>query len=164
MKTCFTLLMLLVVVFVSAQTRVPGKMIPLKAQKLPTQTIEQKETLPDAIFGQYKISSYTIISKKNLTEKDFSLLLGTLVKIQKTALTGDEIDPLTFDIYEIEKMSSADYIFREFGLPMEAPIHNLPGICKVHKTACESYYGIIEINQNKMVIPYKGVLLFLERL
>ena len=89
--------------------------------------------------------------------------MGSIIKVNETAITGTEIDPFHFEIFDIEKMKSSDYIFREFGRSIRAPEPNLPVVIKVHKTDFEACYGIVEISDTKIAIPYNGVLLFLKR-
>lgn len=164
MKNLFVILALLLAGTSFGQKRVPGKAIPVKIDKMPNRINPEESIVQTIIFGQYKISKYTKLAEKCPSSKDLSLLIGTLVKIQETALTGDEIDPLTFEIYEIEKMASADYIYREFGAALKSTTSDLPPQITVHKTSAEGCYGIVEINRNQLAIPYKGTLLFLERL
>lgn len=115
------------------------------------------------IFGSFEITKLSVLSKKTLPKKELSVLIGSLIKVSKTAITGSEIDPFNFEIYDVEKMNSSDYIFREFGRSIRAPEPNLPATIKVHKTDFEGCYGIVEISEDEIAIPYNGVLLFLKR-
>lgn len=115
------------------------------------------------IFGSYEVTKYSALSTKTLPSNELKALIGSIIKVQETAITGTEIDPFHFEIFDIEEMNSSDYIFREFGRSIRAPEPNLPSIIKVHKTDFEGCYGIVEISENEITIPYNGVLLFLKR-
>ncbi len=134
--------------------------IELKSAKITEVTANRQNV---DITGQYEITKYSQISKKTIPAKELKLLIGTLVKVNDTAITGSEIDPFNFEIFEITKMNSSDYIFRQFEKILKSPEPNLPETVRIHKTDNDDCYGIVQINSSKIAIPYNGVLLFLTR-
>lgn len=133
---------------------------------IPAEKVERSPVRSDIrinIFGEYTIDSYAILSKKTPATEELNALIGTLVKVQAAAITGTVIDPMTFNIYEVEHQRRDDFIFRVFGREIKAPEPDLPESFNVHKTDNANCYGIVEINHNEIAIPYKGVLLFLKK-
>lgn len=132
--------------------------------------ILQKDVVParlllkeETIFGDFKIDKYSILSRKTPSNKELNTLIGSLVRIQRTDLTGDEIEPSTFNITEVTYMSSSEYIYKVFGREIREQEPDLPETVKVHKTDHLGCYGIIEVGDGRVAIPYKGVLLFLSK-
>ncbi|MCB9223067.1 MAG: hypothetical protein H6582_02725 [Crocinitomicaceae bacterium] len=113
-------------------------------------------------YGDFEVSSFETISNKSLNKKDLQHLLGTLIRIRETDITGDLIDPLTIENIGTEKMNREDYIFRAFGSTTLDTESNLPEIVNVHKTGRSDCYGIVILSNSKVVMPYKGTLLFLD--
>jgi len=164
MKTLFTICLLFIGFGASSQviknrTKL-AKPIEMKAVKI-TEVTSNKPLVD--ISGQYEITKYSQISKKSIPSRELKLLVGSLVKVDDTAITGSEIDPFNFEIFEITKMNSSDFIFRQFDKILKSPETNLPESVTVHKTENDHCYGLIQINNNKIAIPYNGVLLFLTR-
>lgn len=124
--------------------------------------VKVKETISD-IFGDFYVDKYNILSTTTPSARELNELLGSLIKIQESHVTGDEIDPITFEMYEIEHMSSNDYIYRVFGRQIRAQEPDLPAQVKVHKTTNTDCYGIIDLGNGKAAIPYRGVLLFVSQ-
>ncbi len=115
------------------------------------------------LFGEYTVESYVAISKKTPNTEELDALSGTIVKVQTSTITGAYIDPITFQIYEVERLQKDDFIFRVFGSGLNSDSLNLPMTFNVHKTDNENCYGIVEIDASHIAIPYKGVLLFLTK-
>lgn len=115
------------------------------------------------IFGEYLIESYAVLSRKTPGTEELNALIGTLVKVQTTSITGTVIDPMTFNIYQVERLRRDDFIYRVFGREIKAPEPDLPESFNVHKTDNENCYGIVEISATEIALPYKGVLLFLKK-
>lgn len=172
MKRNILILTLLMVGFSFAQERTkvqPNQITEKQMIKAkPAEKIKKPLTQPSLrpyqeMWGDFTIVSYNILSTKTAKAKELQALIGSLVKLKATNVTGTQIDPFSFEIFEIEQMSSSDYIYRTFGRTIRAPEPNLPASVKVHKTTHEDCYGIIQIDNDNIAIPYKGVLLFLER-
>lgn len=115
------------------------------------------------LFGDYIIDSYSVIDKKLLKKKERKGLIGTRVRVDLADLTGDQIKSLSFEILEVENMSKEDYMFRVFGDKIDIELSELPAMLRVHKTDQSACYGIIELHDSKLVLPYKGLLLFLSK-
>lgn len=115
------------------------------------------------IFGNYQITNYAILSKHTPSKGELTEMVGTLVKVDSTTITGTAINPYTFNIYLVERLKRDDFIYRVFGREIKAPEPDLPDSFNVHKTDNENLYGIVEIDATKIAIPYNGVLLFLTR-
>ncbi|UKN02921.1 hypothetical protein K6119_05255 [Paracrocinitomix mangrovi] len=116
----------------------------------------------NSIYGNFEVEKYTVLSKNTLNTTELNLIVGSLIKVQDSTMTGAEIDPMTYQIYEVEMMTSDDYIFRVFGKEVKEPQpEELPSTLKVHKTDNKLCYGIVELPGGKIAVPYKGVLLFL---
>lgn len=115
------------------------------------------------LFGDYVIDSYSVIDKKLMKKKERKALIGTGVQIDLVDLTGDQIKPLSFEILEVENMTKEDYMFRVFGDKSDLDLSELPAKLRVHKTDQSACYGIVELHDSKVVIPYKGLLLFLSK-
>lgn len=140
------------------------KQVPVQPVKKIDKTTNTPQLRPQKeMWGDYTVTSYNILSTKTPKAKVLQSLIGSLVKLKETNVTGTQIDPFSFEIHEIEQMASSDFIYRAFGRGIRAPEPDLPNSVKVHKTTHEECYGIIQINNDEVAIPYKGVLLFLKR-
>jgi len=122
----------------------------------------KKVSEPEDIFGNYQIIEYTVYGTKTPSKKHLNQLMGTLVKVQKTSVTGNEIDPITYEMYEIEEMTNIDFIYRVFGRNIHEAETDLPPSLFVHKTSHDDCYGIVDMGNGEIAVPYKGVLLFLK--
>ncbi len=116
-----------------------------------------------SLYGDFKVSDYIQIESKSLNPIELKLIKGSLVRIQKNSITGDEIDPMTFEIYEAEKMTSNDFIYRTTGSVPDSTYTGLPLSGYVHKTDHSECYGIMQLNNGQLALPYKGFILILER-
>lgn len=126
------------------------------------------ETLKDvhinlSVFGDFEIAECIKIGNTQLNPIELNLLIGSLVRIQQNSITGQEINPMTFQIYEKEHMSRDDFIYRTTGKVPDTTISQLPETINVHKTDHSACYGIIYLGIGKVAIPYKGNILILER-
>lgn len=139
----------------------PAKQIAQPVQKV--EKLEYRKDIKIDVFGEYVVEGYTILSKKTPNPEELNALIGTIIKVQATSLTGTNIDPMTFNIYEVQRLQQDDFIFRVFGSDLKTDSLNLPQAFNVHKTDNENCYGIVEIDANHLAIPYKGVLLFLTK-
>jgi len=119
--------------------------------------------VPRIIYGDYQVSDYSILSLKTPNNLQLEALLGSTVKLDSTSISGSLIDSISFSIFEIERLRRDDYIYRVFGREIKAPEPDLPENFLVHKTDNALCYGIIEIGDGRLAIPYKGVLLYLTR-
>jgi len=141
----------------TATSRCNGQTI-LKAEKVPAR-IDTRVL----IFGNYSISGYSVLSRKTPSSNELNSLIGTAVNIETESITGTLIDTLVFTIFEIERLRRDDFIYRVFGREIKAPEPDLPESFNVHKTNNSNCYGIVEIGDGRLAIPYKGVLLYLTR-
>lgn len=139
-------------------TKFVGKPVQ-KAERVPARLDGSSVTL----YGDYTITGYSILSTKTPSNDELNTLIGTLVKFQETSITGTVIDPISFEIYQIERQRRDDYIFRVFGREIKAPEPDLPESFMVHKTDNENCYGIVVLDNGEIAFPYKGVLLYLKR-
>ncbi len=139
---------------------------PTKQFAQPIQKVEKIEYRSDIkldIFGAYVVDSFAVLSKKTPRIEELNALMGTRLQVLATSITGANIDPMTFSIFEVERLRRDDFIYRVFGREIKAPEPNLPQAFNVHKTDNKNCYGIVEIDASHIAIPYKGVLLFLTK-
>lgn len=115
------------------------------------------------IYGDFIIRDYEIIIRKGDSEKVSKNVLGTVIKITESAIAGEQIDPMTYNLSESEMLFSEDYIYRAFEVVIEKEIENIPMSVLVHKTTNGDCYGILELIDGTVVLPYQGMLLFLVR-
>lgn len=153
---------------IDAQTDTTAKrqFYPAKSMAMPATKAERISTVSDQsilVFGDYEVTGYSILSTETLAAEELQALLGTVVKVQENSITGVAIDPMSFDIYEIERLRRDDFIFRVFGRQVRGPEPDLPESFNVHKTDNENCYGIAVTGSGQIAIPYKGVLLYLRR-
>ncbi|MBI3133047.1 MAG: hypothetical protein HYZ14_00085 [Bacteroidetes bacterium] len=138
---------------------------PVKYANRPIQKVDRIAVPVDSqvgLYGDYTVTGYSILSTKTPGSEELNMLIGTIVKFQATSITGTAIDPLTFEIYQVERQRRDDYIYRVFGREIKAPEPNLPESFNVHKTDNENCYGIVEIGNGEIAVPYRGVLLYLK--
>lgn len=114
------------------------------------------------LFGDFTVNSFETMSQKSLIKNDLEKLVGTLIRIKETDITGDAIDPMTIDNLGIEKMTREDYIFRVFGDNHECKECSLPPLLQVYKTGRTDCYGIVILSGNQLALPYKGTMLYLD--
>ena len=145
----------------------PGDRVPIRLQskmydKNAVRTKDDVVAIP-SIFGDYSVNKYVQMLKAMPNKIDLNLIMGSLVRIQSTSITGDEINPMSFNIYEMETMTAEDYLFRVFGEEHSEHIEDLPSTIRVHKTDHAECYGILDLGNDGVAIPYKCLLLFLSR-
>lgn len=131
----------------------------IRAKYVTFENVDSELTL----FGDFKVAECVTVGTKSLNPIAQKLILGSLVRIQKNSITGDEIDPMTFQIYEVEKMTSEDYLFRTTGEIPDSTCTSFPQTVHVHKTDHSECYGIVQLNNGQVAIPYKGIILILQR-
>jgi hypothetical protein len=167
------LLVCLVVMFGSANLSAQildssktGIIKPVKVQRqlAPVEKVNIRSEIQLDIFGEYQVTHYAVLSRKTPSIEELNLLVGSLVKVQATSITGTVIDPVSFQIFQVERLRRDDFIYRVFGREIKAPEPDLPNEFNVHKTDHENCYGIVEISATEIAIPYKGVLLYLKKI
>jgi len=170
MKTIFSSLLLFASLVLNAQTTDTLTRSRITTQKYSGNIVQRTyKTAPVTdvkmiVFGDYSISDYVILSPKSPSEEELNSLKGTTVKVQNTSIAGSGIDPLTFEIYQVEVQKKDDFMYRVFGNDLKEKATNLPESFTVHKTDNENCYGIVDLGGGRIVIPYKGVLLYLIRI
>ena len=170
MKTVFISLLLFSSLVIHAQSsdtltrsrvttqKYNGKMVQRTYKTMPANDVKM------IVFGDYTISDYVILNSKSPSEEELNSLKGTTVKVQNTSIAGSGIDPLTFEIYQVEVQKKDDFIYRVFGSEVKNSETNLPETFTVHKTDNQNCYGILDLGGGRIAIPYKGVLLYLTRI
>lgn len=113
--------------------------------------------------GNFVVSDYHILSLKVPDHRTLEKINGSVVKVAPAAITGTELDPMTFNIIESQVMTRGEYVTFAFGRELKVREPNLPDQVLVHKTDHPNCKGFVEIDRNHIAVPYKGVLLFLER-
>ena len=134
-------------------------------KKLP-QIIARKplvdENTSPSIFSAYLIEKYTVMVRTS-ESKLLAKTPGSLLTIEEEQITGDQIDPIALKFSDTEVMETADYLYRVLGIvPDEIPA-DLPASLKVHRTNNLDCYGIAEVSDQLVIMPYKGALLYLKR-
>lgn len=114
------------------------------------------------IKGNYIIERY-VLQINSSDAKEAMKVVGNPLVIDETTILGEEMDSIKYDIYESQMMNTEDYLFRIFGeVPSTLP-DDLPTSILVHKTDNLDCYGIAELNNGLVLIPYNGLLLYLRR-
>jgi hypothetical protein len=71
------------------------------------------------------------------------------------------MDSVSYRVTEVELMNTEDYLYRIFGeIPASIP-DDLPLNVNVIKTDNLACYGIVRLSDEVVLIPYKGLLLYL---
>lgn len=117
---------------------------------------------PDNITGEYIIERYAVQVKTSETKKAIGVV-GTELVIDNYSIVGSEIDSMEFQFSDSEYMNIEDYLYRIFGLVPEDIPDDLPTNIIVHKTNNLDCYGIGELSDGTVLIPYNGLLLYLRR-
>lgn len=120
-------------------------------------------TAKSILVDEYTVTNFNVLKRNAPHSTELKALTGSIVKIGPGTFTGNEIDPFTFDFDGIENMTRSEFIETVFGREIRAPEPNLPDQIRVHKTNNSQLFGFVEIDENHLAVPYKGVLLFLER-
>lgn len=132
----------------------------------PADRLEKIEPLESTtlrpIFGDYTIEKYYILSTDTPSKGDLGKLEGSTVRVSKSEFSGEAIESDSIDIYEMEKMTRGDYIYRNFGRGIRAPEPDIPNSLNVYKTGNLDCYGIALLQNGQIALPYKGVLLILK--
>ncbi len=164
--TTITILFAASIVYGQEVKQIEQKSTDLKpVQKVEKQRAEAKllATLKTSIFGSFVITHYSVLGLETPSSKEIEQIVGSSVTVSPTKIAGVYVSHDVFDIFEVADMSSGDYIYQMFGRVIRAPEPNLPHELTVHKTDNADCYGIIDLPGDKLAIPYKGLLLFLER-
>lgn len=154
--------------YLSAQTTDAGNVKPIGSRQIQLKEIQKVETVSVksdvriTIFGEYVVENFVIINSKLTRKEELNSLLGTVVKVQENSITGTHIDPFTFNIYEIEPQHKQDFFYRVFSDTSQTSA-DLPERFVVHKTDHENIYGIADLGNGKIALPYKGALLILTK-
>jgi hypothetical protein len=113
-------------------------------------------------YGDFEVSHYRIISAKPIISKDLDQLIGTTIRIKKTDITGDAIDPFTIYNEGILDMTRDEFVHVAFGPEYSSKGTNLPEEIRIHKNGRVDCYGIVILSKTEVALPYKGSLLFLK--
>lgn len=162
-------LFLTLLIACSTQISLAQKTDSLKNKLQPVRKVGDKENISLRegrkydVYGDFTVKSYQLIGTKTQNKKSYELMLGSLIKIKSTNLTGELIDPMTYETYETETMSKEDYLYRQFGAEAIHSAVDLPSHVQVYKIDAENCYGIINLGADGVAFAYKGALIFLER-
>ncbi|MDA7804252.1 hypothetical protein N8987_06720 [Crocinitomix sp.] len=111
------------------------------------------------ISGKYIIERYSIQIKTTETKRALSAV-GTELEISDSLIVGNEIKAIEYHISESQLMNTEDYLYRVFGeVPEELPA-DLPLELMVHRTNNLDCYGIAELPDGVLLIPYSGLLFY----
>ena len=114
------------------------------------------------IEGKFIIEQYSLQLNTSDAKKAIKVV-GTTLKIADTTIAGSDIDTIAYKISDSEIMNTEDYLFRIFGeVPDNIPT-DLPANILVHKTDNLDCYGIGQLSDGRVLIPYNGLLLYLRR-
>ncbi len=117
-----------------------------------------------SFLGDFKVTKYYVLKLKTPSQKELEQIVGSTVKITTSSLAGSELDLVSFSLTSSELMMRSDYVTEMFGRELRVKEPDLPVSFLVHRTNNELCGGIAEIDSKHIAIPYKGVLLFLERI
>lgn len=116
---------------------------------------------PD-VQGKFIIEQYSLQINSSDAKKAIKAV-GTTLVISDTIISGTDIDTISYQISDSEIMNTEDYLFRIFGeVPDNIPT-DLPANIWVHKTDNLDCYGIGQLSDGRILIPYNGLLLYLRR-
>lgn len=134
------------------------------AQSLPNisfKKLGQEASKPD-IEGKFIIEQYSLQINSSDAKKAIKAV-GTAIEISDTIIAGTDIDTISYKINDSEIMNTEDYLFRIFGEVPENIPADLPPNIWVHKTDNLDCYGIGQLSDGRVLIPYNGLLLYLRR-
>lgn len=119
--------------------------------------------------GTFKIDTLFVYEKSKATKALQKKGIGTTVHLTKNSIKGTYIDSTTFIYLENEKLETDDYLYRAFGaLPKNRP-SNLPKYLYVQRitsttNAIDLPYGLALLDNGTLLLPYKGILLYLVKI
>lgn len=123
--------------------------------------LDTDDAAPD-IEGKFIIEQYSLQLNTSEAKKAIKAV-GTTLEIKDTTITGSDIDTISYQINDSEVMNTEDYLFRIFGEAPETVPADLPPNIWVHKTDNLDCYGIGQLADGRVLIPYNGLLLYLRR-
>lgn len=146
---------------------------PVKHHLKPLMVRERKAAAPaeiaaalspsKSIVGHYYVAKYSVLGLATPSPAVIDQLVGSEVVVSGNRISGSEVQFDPFDIVSKKLMSSSDYIYEVFGRTIRAPEPNLPQEVKVLETVGSDLYGIIQLPDNRLAVPYRGLLLILEQ-
>ncbi len=147
----------------SAQPLSEGAKVP-GAKAAPSFLFKRPEdaNVTPKITGQYIIEKY-VVQVNSSDAKKAMKVVGNALKIDELIILGDEMDTINYEIYESQFMNTEDVLFRIFGEAPDVIPDDFPGNVMVHKTDNLDCYGIAEISNDLVLIPYNGLLLYLRK-
>ena len=113
--------------------------------------------------GDFLVAKYHILSLNTPGTKVLQSIGGSLIKVTSTSVTGARIEPRTFNLTNSQLMSRGEFVTEVFGRELRVREPDLPDSILVHLTDNPLFIGFVEIDKDNIAVPYKGVLLFLER-
>lgn len=120
------------------------------------------EKTKEDIQGKFIIEQYSL--QINTTEaKNAIQVVGTTLEINEATIFGSDIDSISYKVSDSELMNTEDYLFRIFGEVPETIPEDLPPNVFVHKTDNVDCYGIAQLSDGRILIPYNGLLLYLRK-
>lgn len=138
-------------------TKTPGGAFPVVSFKKANPELAEAN-----ITGKFIIEEYSLQVKTSETNKAIRSV-GSALEISETDISGAAIDTISYRISDSQNMNTEDYLFRIFGEVPESIPDNLPMNILVHKTDNLDCYGIAQLADGTVLIPYKGLLLYLRR-
>lgn len=121
------------------------------------------------VKGEFKIDKI-FINEKSKTNKDLIKNgIGSKVFIDDSGLSGDYLESVSFTFIESESLELVDFLYRSFGkMPNNIP-DDLPESVVVQKLAPSlegpsAGYGIINMSNGTIILPYNNTILYLVRL
>jgi hypothetical protein len=124
-------------------------------------TLAGERSKPD-VEGKFIIEQYSLQINSSDAKKAIKAV-GTTLVISDTIISGTNIDSISYQISDSEIMNTEDYLFRIFGEVPENIPADLPLNIWVHKTDNLDCYGIGQLADGRILIPYNGLLLYLRR-
>ncbi len=132
-------------------------------ESFPSVSFRRKiDTVEPNVTGKFIIEEYRLQVRGSGTNKAISAV-GSALVIEELSIVGEKIDTISYKINDSEVMNTEDYLFRIFGEVPETVPEDLPPSILVHRTDNLDCYGIAELPDGTVLIPYKGLLLYLRR-
>ena len=174
MKLLSTLTLILVLGFSFAQEGASSELKPVESRKaavLKKPAMARAEAIPadalnsksNSIFGTYHVAKYSVLGLATPSPEVIEKLVGSEVTVSDNGIEGPQLKLDPFDIVAKEEMARGDYIYEAFGRSIRAPEPNLPNLVKVLRTNGADLYGIVDLSDDRLAIPYRGLLLILEQ-